>query len=170
MEKKMETEQRAAPTEKEQRPIKVRNKDIPLLSEILYIMQDVCMVEQRRDWQHDRMTNITQHLTGMPGGGGLPKGYDDALAILSEIDEEHGRQCKEYARELRRAEKIMNGIESRTMRTFVLMKYVWNVPDEKIRQELNMTRRGFDRARRAIEDAQNMAAVKWQERFIISQN
>lgn len=55
------------------------------------------------------------------------------------------------------------------MRTFVMMKYVMDVPDVKIRQELNMTWRGFDRARRAVEDAPSMAAVKWQERYIVVQ-
>lgn len=154
--------------EKEQRSIEVRNRDIPLLSEILYIMQDVCQIEQRRDWQHDRMFNITQHLTGMPGGG-LPTGLDETFAMLSEIDEEHEARCKEYVRQLRKAQKILNGIESRTMRTFVVMKYIMDVPDVNIRDELNMTRRGFDRARRAVEEAPNMAAVKWQERYIVVQ-
>lgn len=155
--------------EKEQRPVEVRNRDIPLLSEILYIMQMVRQIEERRDWQRDRMTNITQHLSGMPGGGGLPKGLDDAFALLSEIDEEHEALCKEYVRQLKMAQKILNGIESRTMRTFVVMKYVMDVPDVKIRQELNMTWRGFDRARRAVEEATCMAAVKWHERYIVVQ-
>lgn len=155
--------------EKEQRPVEVRNRDIPLLSEILYIMQMVRQIEERRDWQRDRMTNITQHLTGMPRGGGLPKGLDSAFALLSELDEEQETQCKEYTRQLRKAQKILNSIESQTMRTFVMMKYVMDVPDVKIRQELNMTWRGFDRARRAVEDAQSMAAVKWQERYIVVQ-
>ena len=169
MDKNKEAERGGTPIQKEQDPVAVRNKDIPLLTEILYIMQDVCLLEQRRDWQRDRMTSITQHLTGMPGGGGLPKGLDSAFAILAEIDEEHEAQCKEYARQLRKAQKILNGIESRTMRTFVVMKYVMDVPDVKIRQELNMTWRGFDRARRAVENAPNMAAVKWQERYIVVQ-
>ncbi len=155
--------------EKEQRPIKVRNRDIPLLSEILYIMQDVCQIERRRDWQHDRMYNITQHLTGMPGRKGGASGLDEAFALLSEIDEEHEARCKEYVRQLRKAQKILNGIESRTMRTFVMMKYIMDVPDVKIRQELNMTWRGFNRALRAVEDAPSMAAVKWHERYIVSQ-
>lgn len=155
--------------EKERRPIEVCNRDIPLLSEILYIMQDVCQIEQRRDWQHDRMYNITQHLTGMPRGGGLPNGLDETFAMLSEIDEEHEARCKEYVRQLRRAEKILNSIESRTMRTFVVMKYIMDVPDVNIREELNMTRRGFDRALRAIEGAPSMAAVKWKERYIVVQ-
>ena len=155
--------------EKEHGPIVVCNRDIPLLSEILYIMQDISQIEKRRDWQRDRMTNITQYLSGMPGGGGLPKGLDDAFALLSEIDEEHEARCKEYVRQLKMAQKILNGIESRTMRTFVVMKYVMDVPDVKIRQELNMTWRGFDRARRAVEGATCMAAVKWHERYIVVQ-
>lgn len=151
-----------------EQPVEVCNRDIPLLSEILYIMQDICHIEERRDWQRDRMTNITQHLTGMPGGG-MPKGLDDAFSMLSEIDEEHEARCKDYVRQLRKAQKILNSIESRTMRTFVVMKYVMDVPDVKIRQELNMTWRGFDRARRAVEGATCMASVKWHERYIVSQ-
>lgn len=147
-------------------PVKVKNKDIPLLANIFNIMQDIRQIEERREWQAGRLYNITQHLTGMPGGG-TPKGLDEAFALLSEIDDEHKQRCKDYTRQLRKAQKILNGIESHTMRTFVTMKYVMNVPDTEIRKELNMTRRGFDRARNCVEMAPCMAAVKWQERYIL---
>ena len=153
--------------EKEIKPVVIRNRDIPLLADVLSIMQEINQIEQRRDWQRDRMTNITQHLTGMPGGG-MPKGFDEAFALLSELDEEHEQRCKEYVRQLKAAQKILNGIESRSMRAFVTMKYVMNVPDTEIRQELNMTRTGFNRARRCVESAECMAAVKWRERFILN--
>lgn len=148
-------------------PARIRNKDIPLLTNVLCIMQDIRLIEQRREWQRDRMVNISQHLTGMPGGGGMPSGLDGAFAALSELDLEHERRCKEYMRQLRKAQKILNSIESRTMRTFVEMKYVMDVSDTEIRKELNMSKRGFYRARAAVENAPCMAAVKWQERYII---
>ena len=150
-------------------PIKVKNKDIPLLAGILSIMQSVKGLEERRLWQRDRMLSITQHITGMPGGGGMPKGLDEAISILSELDSQHEEKCKEYARQLKKAQKIINRIESVTMRTFVVMKYVMDVPDTKIRAELNMTYRGFDRARKAIESAPDMASVVWRERYIVEQ-
>lgn len=153
--------------EKEIKPVVVHNRDIPLLADVLPIMQEICQIEQRRDWQRDRMVNITQHLSGMPGGGGVPKGLDEAFALLSELDEEHEQRCKDYVRQLKAAQKILNGIESRSMRTFVIMKYVMNVRDADIRQELNMTRTGFNRARRCVESADCMAAVKWRERYIL---
>ena len=126
-------------------PVKIRNRDIPLLADIFTIMQDIRQIEERREWQKGRMFNITQHLTGMPGGGGMPKGLDETFALLSEIDDEHKRRCKSYVRQLRKAQKILNGIESHT----------------------NMTRRGFERARDSVENAPCMAAVKWQERYIL---
>ena len=49
------------------------------------------------------------------------------------------------------------------------MKLVNGVPHVKSRQVLIMPWRGFDRARRAVEDAPSMAAVKWQERYIVVQ-
>ena len=53
------------------------------------------------------------------------------------------------------------------MRTFVVMKYVMDVSDSEIRRELNMTKHGFYRARKCVEEASCMAAVKWQERYIL---
>lgn len=147
--------------------IVVRNRDIPLLADILYIMQEICAIEQRRDWQKDRMYNITQHLTGMPGRKGGASGLDEAFALLSEIDEEHEEKCKEYVRQLKRAQRILNSIESRSMRSFVVMRYVMNMSDVEIRQELNLTRRGLERARRSVEEADCMGNVKWQERYIL---
>ena len=153
--------------EKEVKPVVIRNRDIPILSDVFYIMQEICQIEQRRDWQRDRMLNITQHLSGMPGGGGVPKGLDEAFSLLSELDEEHEQRCKDYVRQLKAAQKILNGIECQSMRTFVIMKYVMNVPDSQIRQELNMTRTGFNRARRCIESAERMATVVWRERYVL---
>ena len=154
--------------EKEIKPVVIRNRDIPLLADVLPIMQEICQIEQWRDWQRDRMLNITQHLTGMPGGGGTPKGLDEAFALLSELDEEHEQRCKDYVRQLKAAQKILNGIESRSMRAFITMKYVMDVPDAQIREELNMTRTGFNRARRCVESAECMTMVKWHERYILA--
>ena len=165
----MDQEQHSPQTgeQREFSPTVIRNRDIPLLAEILYIMQEIRLIEEQRDWQHDRLTHITQHLTGMPGGGGQVHGYEDAFAKLSELDEQHEDQCKAYAAELKTAQGILNGIRSRAMRVFVLMKYVFDVTDTEIREELNMTRRGFEKAKRAVEDAPDMKHVKWQDKYVV---
>lgn len=147
--------------------VTVKNRDIPLLSEIRYIMQEICQLEQRRQWQRERMMNITQHLTGMPGGGGMPKGLDDAFSLLSELETEHEARCRAYARKLKRAQKVLDGIGSEVMRAFVEMKYVQDRPDTEIRDTLGMTRRGLERARRCVEEAPRMAEVTWHERYIV---
>ena len=149
-------------------PVTIRNRDIPLLANVLCVMQEIRMVEERRQWQHDRLTNITPHLTGMPGGGGLPKGLEEAFAAISELEEDQAKECVKYAETLKKAQAILNGITNQAMRTFVKMKYVFEIPDTEIRKELNMTRRGFDRARKCVEDAPNMAAVRWQDKYIVA--
>ena len=146
----------------------IRNRDIPVLCDVLPVMQLVCATEKRLDWQHDRMTAMSQHISGMPGGGTLPQGLDEAFAKLYEAGEDHEKELLQYNKELRAAERILNGIESRTMRAFVVMKYVWDVADAEIRRELNMTEWGFNRARKAIEEAENMGAVVWRERYIVA--
>ena len=149
-------------------PTVIRNRDIPLLADILCVMQEVALIEQRREWQRERMDNISAHLTGMPGGGSAPTGLDDAFAKLSEIDAEHEKQCREYAGKMKTAEKLLNGIPTEEMKTFVLMKYVFDLPDAEIREKLNMTRRSFEKAKQAVEDAPDMRSVRWQPKYAIA--
>ena len=114
----------------------------------------------------DSPSNV--HLTGMPGGGGATHGLEDVFSRLAEVEEEHKEGCRQYYRQLKAAEEILNGIGSDSMRTFVKMKYVFDIPDTEIRERLNMTRRGFEKARQAVEDAPDMAAVRWREKYILA--
>lgn len=146
-----------------------RNRDIPILADLIATMQLVNASERRLDWQHDRMLSINQHISGMPGGGALPKGLEDAFAKLEEVGQNHSEQIRHYVHAMREAERVLNSIESQTMRAFVVMKYVMDVPDVDIRMELNMTEWGFNRARKSIEEAECMAAVVWREKYIVDE-
>lgn len=150
------------------KPVKIANRDIPLLREVLSAMQSVCQAEQLREWQRGIMLKITASLSGMPGGGER-KGFDDALSTLEDLCNDLIRACKEYGQSLRQAQRVLNEIENRNMRAFVMMKYVMGIPDAEIRRELGMTRRSFERALRAVQDAPDMASVKWQEKYILEQ-
>lgn len=147
--------------------IKVKNKDIPILANVFAVMQLVNRTEQTLNWQHDRLLNISQQLTGMPGGGVL-EGLDGVVSKLQEAGEAHNANVKQYLHELNRAERIINSIESRSMRAFVVMRYCMNMPDAEIRRELNMSEYGLNRAKKAVEEAKNMTSVVWKERFILS--
>ena len=131
-------------------PVVVRNKDIPMLANVLNIMQEVQSLERRREWQRDRLYNITSHITGMPRGGGDGNLFDNVFSELSVIDEEHEKKIRQYVRELKHAERIINSIESQSMRVFVEMKYMLDIPNAVIMRDLNMTEWGFNRARRSV--------------------
>ena len=145
----------------------IMNRDIPLLSRIFYTMQDIVSLERRSEWQYDRMFSITKRLRGMPGGGGLPSGLDATYAEVDEMNHEYGEAIRQYMNELKTAERILNGIESRTMRTFVQMYYVDHIGKTEIMRDLDMTEYGFKRARACIEQAPDMAHVQWRERFVL---
>ena len=152
-------------------PRAIRNKDCVLLSKVFYIMQEICQTERLRQWQQDRMFSITQKVTGMPGGkGGVPVGFDAAFATLSELDAVHGQRIADYARELKRAEKVLNSIPSVSMRSFVMMRYLMDLPNVQIMRDLNMSEKGFRRACQSIEEAEDMAHVVWRERYILTKN
>ena len=149
-----------------QEPRIVKNKDIPLLSRVLCTMQNVVNAEDKMMWQQDRLSNITQSLSGMPGTRGMPSGFDATLAELEDLRDESKEQLQGYMRELKAAERIINSIASDAMRTFVVMYYVNNLPAAVIRRELNMTEFTFGKVRDAIERAEDMSKVKWYDRFI----
>lgn len=148
-------------------PVKIRNRDIPLLSRVLYIMQGVSATEQIRQWQQDRLWNITQKITGLPGGGGVPGGYEKNFSAIGEIEERFASQCDEYTQEMQEAEAVLNAIKSETMRIFVIMKYVLHMPDRRIMRELNIRRWKLDKMSRAIEEAESMDKVVWNERYAL---
>lgn len=154
-------------TRDKREPVPIRNKDILILSRVLYTMQDVSATERKRLWQQDRLWNMTQKITGMPGGHSSPSGLDARFAAISEIEEKYEAECGEYIRELKEAEAILNAIPSRTMRTFVTMKYVMGMSRKEIMSRLNMRRWQYDKLCESIEQAQDMVHVEWHERYIL---
>lgn len=149
------------------KPRIIKNKDILLLSHVLYTMQEVSSLERRRAWQQDRMYSVTKNLSGMPSGKGPAKGFDSVYAAMDSLNEGQREKLLAYTKELERAEKIINGIQSQTMRTFVLLMYVDGLSPDKVREELNMTDWGFRKARDCIEKAPDMESVIWQERYVL---
>lgn len=154
-------------TEEETRTI--RNRDIILLSHILNMIQDVGLTEQKRLWMQDRLFSMSQHITGMPGGGERPAGLEEPLAAIWELEEKYAKECREYLRDISRAEQILNHIQCRSMRTFVMMRYVFNLGNTEIMKRLNMKRRRFEQACKAIEQAPDMEHVVWRDRFALKE-
>lgn len=146
----------------------IKNKDIPLLMRVLPIMQEVCSLEKRMAWQNERMYGVTAHITGMPGGKGAPGGLDAAFAALSELSDEHAQRVQAYVRELKAAERILNGIPSIPMRALVTMLYVDGLTGEQVRRELNLSEWRFRKARDSIEQAVDMQNVRWNDRYMTS--
>ena len=146
--------------------ILIKNRDIPILSRVIYAMQDARMIERRIDWQEDQLGNITVNMSGMPRGSGPASGFDATYAALDYLCEQHKEQLSMYMRELKEAEKIINSIENPKMRTFVVMMYVEELPKTVVRRELNMTEYAFNKAKHAIEQAESMSAVVWRERYM----
>ena len=144
----------------------IKNRDIPVLSRVIYAMQDARMIERRIDWQEDQLGNITVNMSGMPRGSGPASGFDATYAALDYLCEQHKEQLSMYMRELKEAEKIINAIQNPKMRTFVVMMYVEELPKAVVRRELNMTEYAFNKAKHAIEQAESMSAVVWRERYI----
>lgn len=146
--------------------ILIKNRDIPILSRVIYAMQDARIIERRIDWQEDQLGNITVNMSGMPRGSGPASGFDATYAALDYLCEQHKEQLSMYMRELKEAEKIINSIENPKMRTFVVMMYVEELPKAVVRRELNMTEYAFNKAKHAIEQAESMSAVVWRERYM----
>lgn len=147
----------------------INNTDIIMLSNIWCTMCDITNLEERRAWQEGRLYHITQQISNGHGSGGSPKGMDETFAELAGLDAEHEEACKIYVADMREAQKILDNIKNPKMKTFVVMMYVMNRPYSEIRQELNMTRRSFDAAKKAVEEACCMDAVEWKEKYVLKE-
>lgn len=141
------------------------NRDIPILSRIFYVMQDIRSLQHRSDFNTEQLYSTTKRLTGMPGGGGMPHGFDAILGELEEVNHEYGEMIARYVAELKQAEKILNGIEKREMQTFVRALYVDQLAQTEVMRELEMTEYQFAKARKCVEEAENMRSVKWPEKI-----
>lgn len=147
--------------------IVVKNRDIPVLANLKYIMVEIQYIEERRLWEYTRVTNITQHLSGMPHGSGNGQKTEDAIIRMMDIEQEHAQKCQEYVSQIKAAKRIINSIQTQSMRTFVNMRYVMGISDVEIRRQIGMSKRGFYRARDAVETAPSMADVRWPEKYIL---
>ena len=143
----------------------MNNKDIPLLSRIFYIMQDIRSLQHRSDFHDEQLYSTTTRLTGMPGGGGMPHGFDSIIGELEEVNHEYGEKIAEYVEELKKAEKILNGIEEPKMQIFVRALYVDQLAQAEVMRELEMTEYQFAKARKCVEEAENMKKVQWPDPF-----
>ena len=142
------------------------NKDIEILQAVVPTMQAIEMLEQQMEWERDRLACISRYPTGMPSAGARQDGLEKSFAVIGQIESEHAESCALYRRQLKKALRVIRQIDSPLLRSFVTMRYVFGISDVKIREGLNLTRRGFDRAKAAVEDAQCMREVRWKERYI----
>ena len=163
----MENNSTPVQANEEQKPTQIWNRDINTLASVMYSMQDILRIEEMQQWQQERMTNISARIDGTSGGSGTAKGLDEAFAKLSELDEEYAAMCKSYADTTKAANEILHSITSPSMRSFVILKYMLNMPDIKVRKALNMSRRSLEQAKECIENAACMAEVEWKERYIL---
>lgn len=143
----------------------IRNRDVLLLTRIFYIMADIRSLQRRCEFHTEQLFSTTKRLTGMPGGGGLPHGFDSIIGELEEMNRDYIERINEYCRDLMRAEKTLNNIPHETMRTFVRMVYVDQLAQAEVLRELEMSEYQFDKARRAIEEAESMRKVDWPEKW-----
>lgn len=154
--------------DREEESRKVKNRDILPLTRIFYILKEAVSVERRGEWTYERLYNITRRMTGMPIGGGNAPGMDGTLAEVEELNRIYGERLQECIRALKECERILNNIQSTTMRTFVQMYYIDDISKAEIMRELNMTEWKFNSARKSIEEAENMQKVAWKERFCLA--
>ncbi len=143
---------------------RVNNKDIESIREIPYIQQQILSMERQCQWERSRARNTTQVFSAVPGGGDSARALEKAAAAMEEIAAEHAATLQRYVREQRRAERIVNGIRSAQMRTMVTMLYRDGLPPSAVQAVLRMSRYAFDAARTQIENAPDMASVKWIDR------
>lgn len=141
----------------------VQNRDIEVLQRIPALMAQIERLEERVQWERERMNKCTARLSFLPHGGGIPQGTDAAFASISDKEQEHERMILRYKAALNKADRVLNGILNFRMRTFVELMYIDNAPAETVREKLRMSEWSYRKAKQCVEEAECMEMVKWKE-------
>ena len=152
------------------KPIATQNADIPPLSHALLAMQHISAIERKRLLLQDRLWNMSQKLTGIPGRRGTQQGLDAQFAMIDDLERKYRDELDEAVSELGRAEAILDSIPDENMRRFVNLKYVMDTSRKEIMKSLNMKRWLYDRLIATIEHAPDMKHVKWPEKYILQES
>lgn len=139
---------------------RIRNENLALLARIMSDMQEVKMLENKRDWLRDRLVRLTRSISGMPTGGG-GGGMDETFARISELEDRHNKDLDFLSREMEEAEEILRRIADRNMRVFVEMVYLMHMKPKEVTKEMCMTEWEYRQARQAVESAESMEKVRW---------
>ena len=142
---------------------KRKNRDLDALEGIFDTLNEAVSMEKRSEWTYDRLYVITRRMTGMPISGGNAPGMDGILAEVEDLCQIYSDKLKQSAKALKKAEKILNGIEHQRMRVFVQMLYIDKVPKAEIMREMDMTEYSFNKCREKVEQAENMRTAIWPE-------
>lgn len=144
----------------------IKNKDIRLLMNIMYYIQDIRALEERLTFERGRLLKVTSHLSFTGGRGGKPATFDETFARLLELEQTHREKLNMYRREMKRADDIINAIPNEQMKTFVSMAYVDHMTKNEICSELKLSSWSYRKIRECLESAPDMKSVIWHNRFL----
>lgn len=139
------------------------NPELKTITRVYYTMQDAMSAERRREWVRESLFSVTQQITGMPRGGGLPQGIDSGLARLDELDRAYTEAVLRATEELCEAQRILDSIGRMELRVFVQMLYLDGFSGAEVRRELGISKWKFDKIRQSVENAERLAEAKWPE-------
>lgn len=126
--------------------------EIQLLQDILPIMQRIRQLEMQAEWEHDRMTNITAHLSPDKGSGhGNALNMDDIFARIDALQGRHRALMGVYEKKMRRAEAVINGIGNERDRAFAVMVYVEGFAAADVKKELNLSDWDYRQTKQRLE-------------------
>lgn len=145
-------------------PKEVKNRDIIILSRATDQLAELDIIKEKRDMLNERRYSMSQAITGLPGGH-QKKGLDDLLSRVDELERELVEKQAELFGCILDAERILKGIQNHSMYAFVSLKYYYQDADAAIQRRLNIPRSQFERMCEVVENAPNMAAVVWPEKY-----
>lgn len=140
----------------------IKNKDIPLLEEIMAIMIEAPLIEHKWQWNQDRKYHITQNVSQAPGAANNASKIESILASMDSLNAKHLKKMEEYTGKMEKAQGILNGIKEPTIRTFAVMKYIMGQSETQIRAQLALTEWRYKQLKKAVENAPCMCKVRWK--------
>ena len=145
----------------------VSNRDIITLTRVRAMKQEIKITEQKRA---ELLGIYRRALRASEGPVRARRDEVDLEAVRAELaaqDAEYLRILADNAQAIRDANDILRGIEYDDMRVFVALLYESGETHKNIWARLNMSRRVFEKLRKLVEEAPDMASVPWPEKWLL---
>lgn len=152
---------------REARVYTIRNVDALALTQVRIMKQELKITELKRAELRALHRRAVRACEGDVSAADAISDVDAVHKKLAENEALYARRIEACAKAIRDAEETLARIENPGMRLFVTLLYERGETHKYVMAKLGLSRRSFEKLRKTVEDAPDMASVVWADKWVL---